>query len=193
MDPAPHKTGGPLPEVGMSLPTNIEAERAFLGAIFVVGRCVIDHAASFLRPDHFYEEVNGDIWERCYEMAAENKIPHPITLKDFMDGREGGASYLALLAGCAVTQKNAEEYARLIRDLWLRRQLIGLCAEVNSQCLGATDAGEIVEMLESELALLDVDSANQKGLMPVYSFGSSLLQYVLLQLTLYLDAYRILS
>ncbi len=167
MPPQPEK---PLPFIGLSLPINIEAERAFLGAIFVVGRRVIDYAASFLRPEHFNEEVNGEIWERCYEMAAENKVADPISLKGFMATREGGVTYLAHLTSCAVTETNAQEYARIIRDLWLRRQLIGLSSEIHSQCSEAIDASQIVEMLESELALLDVDSANQRGLRPVYSF-----------------------
>jgi len=169
-----------LPIFGLSLPTNLEAEKSFLGAVFVVGDRVIDHAASFLRPEHFAEETHGAIWERCYEMAAENKIPNPVTLKGFMAETEGGAAYLAHLASYAVTETNAKEYAWLIRDLWLRRQLIGLCADINSQCVGgeSNDAAQIVETLESELALLDVDSGSQKGLMPVYSFVTETLQNI---------------
>ena len=162
-----------------ALPQNIEAEKSFLGAVFVFGRPVIDDAAAFLRPDHFSQALHGEIWEKCYEMAAQGAIPNPVTLRAFMSdkaaGKTPGAVYLAELATGAVTVTMAGEYARLIRDQWLRRQLIEISSGIRhkAQSGEAADAEQIVEWLETELAGLDLSSTKNPGPMPVGSFLDS--------------------
>src|SRR3954452_5275481 len=82
-----------------SLPQNIEAEAALLGALMIDNRLVEDVQLK-LRPDHFFEPLHGRIYEAILRMTDANRVANPVTLKPMFDGDEamkqvGGPAYLA--------------------------------------------------------------------------------------------------
>ena len=50
-----------------ALPSNVEAEAAFLGAVLIDNR-VIEELVTPLRPDHFFEPVHARIFERVLQL-----------------------------------------------------------------------------------------------------------------------------
>lgn len=117
-----------------SLPHNIEAEQALLGAI-LVNNDALAKVQDFLEPHHFFEPVHGRIYEAALRLIDRGQLASPVTLKSFFERDEaladvGGAQYLARLAGSAVTILNAEDYGRTIYDLGIRRELIGIGEEM---------------------------------------------------------------
>ena len=91
--------------------------------------------AEFLLPEHFGNAVHGRIYAAIGKLVERGQIANPVTLKNLFDqdgalADIGGAQYLARLAGAAVTVINAEDYARHIHDLYLRRQLIVIGEDV---------------------------------------------------------------
>src|SRR6201996_7665954 len=115
-------------------PHNTEAEQALLGAILANNQ-VYDKVNEFLRPEHFADALHGRIYEAIGKLIQRGQIANPVTLKNLFDqdgalAEIGGAQYLVLLAGAAVTIINAEDYGRHIHDLALRRQLIVLGEDV---------------------------------------------------------------
>ena len=115
------------------MPANEEAEQALLGAI-LINNDAIDRAAEFLQPEHFFIPAHGRIFAACLKLREQHRIADPVTLKAYFerDGDlqgVGGAQYLAELAGSIVSVHNAEDYARTILDLHIRRQLIGIGEE----------------------------------------------------------------
>ena len=68
-------------EVGTpSLPQNIEAEAALLGALMVDNRLIEDVGLK-LRPHHFFEPLHGRIYEAILRLTDTNRIANPVTLK----------------------------------------------------------------------------------------------------------------
>ena len=100
-----------------SQPHNIEAEKAFLGAIFIDNRA-FEKVADFLQPHHFFVPQNGGIFKACARLIERGQIADPVTLKTLFEQDEGlvdigGAAYLADLAASAATVINAGEYGRI--------------------------------------------------------------------------------
>jgi replicative DNA helicase len=75
---------GPTPEtpVFRDAPHNLEAEQALLGAILVNNEAV-DRVSSFLKPDHFFDQLHGRIFEATAKLIMGGKRATPITLKTF--------------------------------------------------------------------------------------------------------------
>lgn len=111
-------------------PHNIEAEQALLGAI-LVNNVAHEKVSEILEPDHFYDPVHGRIYGAVCTLINRGQIADPKTLRGLFETDPalaplGGAQYLTDLAASIIAIINAEDYARLIHDLFLRRQLITL-------------------------------------------------------------------
>ena len=94
----------PAPEAGTpSLPANVEAEAALLGALMLDNRLVEDVGLK-LKPHHFHEELHGRIYESILKLTDKNMVANPVTLRPLFDADEsmkevGGPAYLAQLTG----------------------------------------------------------------------------------------------
>lgn len=109
-------------------PNNLEAEQALLGAI-LVNNDAYYRVSDFLKPVHLHEPLHRKIYEVAGDIIRMGKMANPVTIKTFLkaDEKVGDvtvATYLARLAGAAVSIINAEDYGRAIYDLALRRSLI---------------------------------------------------------------------
>jgi replicative DNA helicase len=144
-----------------TLPHNIEAEKALLGAIFVNDRSY-ERVSEFLQPEHFALHPHGRIFEACGKLIERGQIADTVTLKNFFEADEnladiGGPAYLAELAASAVTTINAEAYGRTIYDLHLRRQLIALGEDVvNRAYAGDVDDAAETQIETAEAGLYDL-------------------------------------
>jgi replicative DNA helicase len=117
-----------------SAPHNIEAEQALLGAILVNNEAFY-RVSDFLNPEHFFEPIHSQIYQLARELVRAGKTATPTTLKTFLDASIDIAGltvsqYLARLAAEATTIINAEDYGRLIYDLFIRRSLIQVGEEM---------------------------------------------------------------
>lgn len=131
----------PLPMAGVPetvqsevLPHNIEAEQQLLGAI-LTNNDIYDRISNLVRPEHFFEPVHRRIFEISAGRIQKNALASPVTIKAFMEDDPGlkelgGPAYLARLAGAAVASGAARDYAQLIYDLAVRRDLIRLGREI---------------------------------------------------------------
>src|SRR3954452_2731784 len=134
--------------VSPSLPQNIEAEAALLGALMIDNRLVEDVQLK-LRPDHFHEPVHGRIYEAILRMTDANRVATPVTLRPLFESDEsikevGGPAYLAQLTGSGAAVIGARDFAQQIYDLALLRALIGVGRDLVE---GALDTSEDVAPL----------------------------------------------
>ena len=145
-------------EAPQTLPQNVEAEAALLGALMVDNRLVEDVQMK-LRPDHFFEPLHGRIYEGILRLTDSNRVANPVTLKPLFEADEGmrevgGPSYLAQLTGSGAAVIGARDFAEQIYDLALLRALVGVGRDLVE---GALDTSEDVaplaqiERAESEL------------------------------------------
>ncbi|MEO1919516.1 MAG: replicative DNA helicase [Paracoccaceae bacterium] len=114
----------------VALPHNIEAEQALLGAL-LVNNDVYDRVTSIVNEGHFYDPVHGRIFEVAARRIQKNALASPVTLKAFMEDDEGlqelgGPAYLVRLAGASISLFASKDYAQLIYDLAIRRDLMAI-------------------------------------------------------------------
>ncbi len=132
-------------------PHNPAAEMAVLGAILFDNNAY-QRVADILRPTDFYAPANGSIFAVISELISGGRIADGVTLSEHF-GRDGqlaeigGAHYLDHLLDSAAFGPEIVDYARLIHDLALRRELIQIGSEIlhkaaNSE-VGETGADQI--------------------------------------------------
>jgi replicative DNA helicase len=156
-----------------TMPHNVEAEKALLGAIFVNNRA-FETISEFLRPGHFAYGPHGRIYEAAAKLIERGQIADPVTLKRYFEADAGlvdigGPAYLAELAASAVTIINAGEYGRLIYDLFLKRELIALGEVVVNRAYGGDveeTATDQIEQAEQHLYDLAVTGEYEGGFQP---------------------------
>ena len=143
--------GGGL-EAAPSLPNNVEAEQALLGAILINNE-VVDRIA-FLGPEHFHDPVHGRIFDIAKTRIQKGQLATPVTLKTLMETDEGlkelgGAKYLASLAKSTISIFHAGDYAQEIYDHALRRRLAELGETITVGALNAANENEPLEQIAS--------------------------------------------
>ena len=140
------------------LPHNIEAEQALLGAL-LVNNDVFDRVASIVQAAHFFDPVHARIFEVAADRIRRNTLATPVTLRAFFEDdaglRElGGPAYLVRLAGAAISLLAARDYAQLVYDLAIRRELIGLGQTIAEKAARAElDSEPKDQIVEAEQAL----------------------------------------
>ncbi len=112
-----------------TVPHNIEAEQALLGAILVNNES-FDRVSDFLQPQHFHDPLHQRIFEIVSSLIRANKLATPVTVKTFLPQDQvydiDVPKYLGLLAGEATSIINAADYGRTVYELAQRRALIGI-------------------------------------------------------------------
>lgn len=146
-----------------TMPDNLEAEMGLLGGIFIERGPGILDALSYLKPEHFTNEVHSKIYSAILNLHGNGMPVDPVMLKNMIEEK----GYLMTLAASAVTPINAKEYGRMVFDLWRRRELIATCNEAADRAYGAVDETEsILEQLEATLAIAAGGDADKGGLAP---------------------------
>ncbi|KPA22995.1 Replicative DNA helicase [Shimia sp. SK013] len=158
----------PAPEASEAdpMPHSIEAEQQLLGAI-LTNNDIFDRVASVITADHFYDPVHARIYEVAAARIAKNNLASPVTLKAFLEDDEGlkelgGPAYLARLAGAAISAFAARDYAQMIYDMAIRRELIGLGDNISTKARKADVKLEPKEQIvEAEQALYKLSEQGQ--------------------------------
>ena len=165
-------TGVQAPDVSQAdtMPHSIEAEQQLLGAI-LTNNDIFDRVASVVGPQHFYDPVHARIFEVASARIAKNLQATPVTLKSFLEDDEGlkelgGPAYLARLAGAAIASFAARDYAQIIYDLAIRRELMALGRDISSKAANVDVASEPKEQIveaEQRLYALGEEGKSESG------------------------------
>ena len=149
-----------------TMPHSIEAEQQLLGAI-LTNNDIYDRVASVIGPKHFYDPVHARIFEVAAARIAKNNLASPVTLKAFMEDDEGlkelgGPAYLVRLAGAAISAFAVRDYAQMIYDLAVRRDLIQLGRDISAKAAQVDVASEPREQIvEAEQKLYKLAEQGQ--------------------------------
>ncbi|MGP9790306.1 replicative DNA helicase [Roseinatronobacter sp. NSM] len=141
-----------------TMPHNIEAEQQLLGAI-LVNNDVYDRISTLVKPAHFFDPVHQRIFEIASARILKNALASPVTIKAFMEDDEGlrelgGPAYLARLAAAAISAYAARDYAQMIYELAVRRDLIRLGQDISARASQMDVASEPREqIIEAEQRL----------------------------------------
>ncbi len=152
----------------MAMPHSLEAEQQLLGAI-LTNNDVYDRVASILNAGHFYEPVHGRIYEIASARIAKNALASPVTLRAFLQDDPGlkllgGPDYLVNLASAAIASFAARDYAQMIYDMAVRRELIQLGQDISVRAARVELASEPKDQIvEAEQRLYKLGEAGQAG------------------------------
>ncbi len=160
------QNGTPEVEAAETMPHSIEAEQQLLGAI-LTNNDIYDRVASIIGPHHFYDPVHARIYDIASARIAKNNLASPVTLKAFMEDDEGlkelgGPAYLARLAGAAISAFAVRDYAQMIYDLAVRRDLILLGRDISAKAAKVDVSSEPREQIvEAEQQLYKLAEQGQ--------------------------------
>ena len=139
-------------------PSNLEAEQALLGSI-LVNNDIIDEVSNIVNSSIFYDRAHVKIYE-VIEHNNKGMIANPITLKNFFEkdnmlSEVGGTEYLVKLTRFSGSSKQAIDYAKIIHEMYLRRELFLISDKLSSETLntnsGEQSAENIIESTEKSL------------------------------------------
>src|ERR1700759_4386202 len=144
-----------------SLPQNVQAEAALLGALMIDNRLVEDIQLK-LRPEHFFEPLHGRVYEQVLKLVDRNMIASPVTLRPLFEADQemkevGGPAYLAQLTGSGAAIVGARDFAGQIYELALLRALIGVGRDMVEHAMDTSqDVDPKSQIEEAEVALYRV-------------------------------------
>ena len=148
-----------------TLPQNIEAEAALLGALMIDNRLVEDVQLK-LKSHHFFEPLHGRIYEAVLRMTDANRVANPVTLRPLFEADEamkevGGPAYLAQLTGSGAAVIGARDFAAQIYDLALLRALIGVGRDLVEGALDTSE--EVAPLVQIERAETELYKVAEEG------------------------------
>ncbi len=141
------------------LPHNDEAEQSLLGIIMLNNECFED-IADIVLPSYFYVPANGKIFEAIRVLIVQDSVVDPITINNYFEKNKNLQqsnikNYLIELVNSVITTSAAVDYAKIIYDLYVRRQLILIGENIiydATNKFGSNVAGtEQIEVAESKL------------------------------------------
>ncbi|MFN5616292.1 MAG: replicative DNA helicase [Brevundimonas sp.] len=147
---APFASAAPV----AAMPHNLEAEQALLGCL-MFDNAAFERLSDRLRGSHFFEPFHQRLYSAIEDHIRQGLLAEPTILmerfrQDPAFQEFGGLRYLADLVDRAPPAANAPDYARVVYDLALRRDLIRIGGDI------------IKEAPEPETAALDqIERAEQ--------------------------------
>ena len=137
-------------------PHNIDVERALLGAL-LIDRNALLKVTELIKPDHFYDGKHIKLYEAILELYKEGMGIDIVTLSDLLEAKHlldkvGGAGYIADLINASPTAVNAEAYAKIVQENFLRRELISINNDIlNKSFEKSVQLSEVLSYTEEKI------------------------------------------
>ncbi len=176
-----NKSGGStrsLPmEIGKMQPQAADLEEAILGAI-LLERDALLIVIDILTPETFYVDAHGRIFDAILMLFANNdKIDLLTVIQKLKDQGNlslvGGAFYMTELTNRVASSAHIEYHARIIQELWLKREIIRVSSETTKNAY--TDTNDIFEVIDGhqhEIFKI-LDPIHKRDIVPAYEAVSA--------------------
>ncbi len=141
------------------LPCNIEAEQAVIASI-LVSNDIYDEVSPILDAQKFFDPIHLKLYETIEKLISKGLLANPITLKNYFENNKGldelgGQEYLIKITKFSTSAKQAIDYANIVQEMHVRRELIKISqsilddAHTNSDV--STTGEEIIQSAEKSL------------------------------------------
>lgn len=137
-------------------PHDEQAERSVLSALLLDAEAIIE-VAGLLKTEDFYKTEHGHIYEAMLALYEERQPIDVVTLNSQLKKMRkltasGGASYLAELSNEISTAAHALHYAKIVRELSLKRKLISLSSNLGELAFDESkEISDIVDEAEAQV------------------------------------------
>lgn len=147
---------------------NLEAEQIILGTI-ILNNDYLNRVSEFLLAEHFYEPAHQKIYSEILHIVSDmNIVANNVTLKQFFSGNTeisaiGGMKYLAILMEKATAIVDIANYAKLIYDLYLKRNLTIIAEDIIINCNDLDDETALEKIEKAEREIFNLTFAQNNG------------------------------
>ncbi|MDD3861305.1 MAG: replicative DNA helicase [Candidatus Gracilibacteria bacterium] len=143
-------------------PHSLDAERSTIGSLLVDKDSIIK-ISDFIRGEDFYHDAHKMIYRAIMDLYDKRSPIDLVTLTNILEERKelkiiGGASYLASLANEVPTATHIFQYATIVKEKAILRQLILVGDTIKG--LGYREDGNVDELIdEAEKTLFGVSQS----------------------------------
>ena len=122
-------------ELIRKMPFSMPAEQSLLGSI-LIDPAALNEVADILRSEDFYLNEHKQIYLAMHELFLTNSEIDVVTLIDMLVtkgiyDKSGGEDYIRTLTDAVPDALNVKDYARIVKEKSLLRQLINACGEIS--------------------------------------------------------------
>ena len=140
-------------------PHEAEAERSVIGAMFLDKNAIIT-ATEVLTAQDFYDQRYGLIFDAIKELFDEQLPVDDVTILSRL--REKNApdeicnlTFLSDIIDSVPTSANVKYYADIVKDKSLRRAIIKVCSDIETNCYSASDETDAL-LSDTEKKIFDL-------------------------------------
>ena len=111
----------------MIQPHDTDSEKALLGSLLADSSYLSQVKPWIPSSDVFYEDINKNIWKTIIKLDNSDKNIDVVTISSAYPSRKKRGDdmyYITGLIDCSPSPANAEAYAKIIHEQWLRRKLL---------------------------------------------------------------------
>jgi len=152
---------------GILPPQNIEAEQSVLGSL-MLDKDAITRIADTIKPDDFYKQIHGNIYQAMMELYEKNEPIDLLSLTNRLKEKKqlkkiGGNSYLTGLVNTVPTAAHIAHYAKIIKNKKILRDLINASHQIAQASYQESDDVEnLVDTAEQTIFNISQQSISQK-------------------------------
>ena len=122
-------------ELIRKMPFSMPAEQSLLGSI-LIDPAALNEVADILKSEDFYLGEHKQIYLAMHELFLANSEIDVVTLIDMLVtkgiyDKSGGEDYIRTLTEAVPDALNVKDYARIVKEKSLLRQLINVCGEIS--------------------------------------------------------------
>ena len=138
-----------------TMPSNLDAEMSVLGIAFLDERLISKICEEVTR-DMFFSEKHQYIFDAITSLY-KNNIPLDITtIKDELDKKKtlnavGGIEYIGEVIDSVVTAANLDYYIKIVRENWVRRNLIDTATSIVTESYDEEDINALLDNAERDI------------------------------------------
>jgi len=148
-------------------PQNIEAEKSLLGCLMIDPQGILK-VADFLMPRDFYKERHQKIYQGMVELFEKREPIDVLSLSSRLKEKSqleevGGASYLTELVNTVPTASHISNYAKIVQQKRILRDLISSGHEISEMGLSeAEDVDSLLDKAETRIFSIAQGSLTQR-------------------------------
>lgn len=145
------------------LPHDIQAEQSVLGSVFISPDLMVS-LADILSEEDFYKPSNKIVFKTMLSLLRKDEPIDATTMISALTNQGeikhvGGINYIVELVNSTPTSKNAEHYAKIVKEKsTLRKIIAGLSDSLSSAYQGDVSINDIIA--NTEKSMLDISNQN---------------------------------
>ncbi|MFK7858906.1 MAG: replicative DNA helicase [Granulosicoccus sp.] len=151
-------------------PHSIEAEQAVLGVLMLEANEAFDKVSEVVTEGDFYQYSHKLIYRAISTLAVEGRHPDVVTVTGWLQTHgeledSGGLNYIGALVEVAPSAGNIKEYADIVRERSVLRQLISVANEIADSAYDSNGrtAKELLDAAETKVFAIADQTAKSGG------------------------------